>query len=191
MRSFSHAAHVSSAEYALQRPQHNHNQQNHECNEQDHPLPVRQSAHQAVSPAPSLDGRFYRFVGPNVNADAEGRGTVGDPCPCVLPGGLVAQLLSLQPDGLLLLLVAGQFAQDLMARGQRWRSLLGQHGEVTAEGAREACAAMVTVLVGQRDRHEARKALQAKGVGAVQQLGCFEDIVIGVEADGALRLVGH
>ena len=42
----SHTAHVSSGEHTLQRPQHNHNEQHDECNEEHHPLPVCQPAQQ-------------------------------------------------------------------------------------------------------------------------------------------------
>lgn len=105
-----------------------------------------------------------------------------------MPGAFVAQLLPLQPHRLLLLLMGGKLAEDLVTGGQGWGSLLGQRGGVTAEGTREASAATVTILVSQRHCHEAGEALQAEGVGALQQLGCFEDIVIDIIADGALRL---
>lgn len=185
---FSHTAHVPSAEYTLQWPQHDHNQQHHEHHEEHHPLPVRQPVQQAKSPGLRLDRNVHCLAGPNVDADAEGGGTVGGARAGVLPGTFVAQLLPLQPHRLLLLLVAGQLAEDLVAGGQGRGSLVGQHGGVTTEGAREASASAVAVLVSQRDGHEAGEALQAEGVGALQQLGCFEDIVIGVVADGALRL---
>lgn len=185
------AVQVSSAEHTLQGPQHDYDQQHHQYKEEDQPLPVRQSAQQARRPGSCLDGSIRRLTGPDVDADAEGHGAVGGARHGVLPRALVAQLLALQPHGLLLLLVAGQLAEDLPAGGQGRGSLLGQHGGVTAEGAREARAATNVLLVGQGDRHEAGKALQAEGVSALQQLGRFEDIVVGVVADGALRLAPH
>lgn len=104
---------------------------------------------------------------------------------------LIAELLPVQPHGLLLLLVGGQLAQDLAAGGQGWGALLRQRGGVAAEGAGEAGPGAAVVLLGRRERHEAGKALQAEGMGALQQLGRFEDIVVGVVADGALRLTRH
>lgn len=151
----SHTAHVPSAEYTLQWPQHNDNKQHHEHDEEHHPLPVCQPVQQANSPGLRLDRSIHCFVGPNVNADAEGRGTVGGARAGVVPGAFVAQLLPLEPHRLLLLLVAGQLAEDLTAGGQGRGSLLRQRGGVTAEGAREASAAAVIILVSQRDRHEA------------------------------------
>lgn len=185
---FSHAAYVTSAEHTLQRPQHDDNKQQHEHDEEHQPLPVCRPIQPAESPALRLDRSVRSLAGPNVNADAEGRGTVGGARVSVLPGAFVAQLLPVQPHRLLLLLVGGQLAEDLVAGGQGRGSLLGQHGGVTAEGARQASAGAVIILVGHRDGHEAGEALQAEGVGALQLLGCFEDIVVGVEADGALWL---
>lgn len=184
LRVLSQTAYVPGAERTLQRPQHDNDKQHHEHDEEQHPLPVRQSVQQANSPRPRLDGRFHRLAGPYVNADAEGRGTVGGAV--AFPGAIVAQLLPVNPHILLLLLVSGQPAEDFAASGQSRRSFLWQRGGLTAEGAREVSAA--AVLVGRRDGHEAGEALQAEGVGAVQQLGCFEDIVVGVVADGALWL---
>lgn len=184
LRVLSQTAYVPGAERTLQRPQHDNDKQHHEHDEEQHPLPVRQPVQQANSPRPRLDGRFHRLAGPYVNADAEGRGTVGGAV--AFPGAIVAQLLPVNPHILLLLLVSGQPAEDFAASGQSRRSFLWQRGGLTAEGAREVSAA--AVLVGRRDGHEAGEALQAEGVGAVQQLGCFEDIVVGVVADGALWL---
>lgn len=181
-------AHVPSAEHTLQWPQHNYNKQQHEHDEKHQPLPVCQPAHQAKSLGLRLDRSIHCLAGPNVNADAEGRGTITCPCTGVVLEAFVAQLLPLQPHWLLLLLVAGQLAEDLAAGCQGRGSLLRQRGGVTAEGAREASAGAVSVLVSHRDCHEAGEALQAEGVGALQQLGGFEDIVVGVVADGALRL---
>ena len=186
LRVLPQTAHVPGAERALQRPQHDNNKQHHEHDKEHHPLPVGQPVQQANSPRPRLDGRVHCLAGPNVNADAEGRGTVRGAVAVAFPGAIVAQLLPLNPHVLLLLLVSGQPAEDFAASGQSRGSLLGQCGGVTAEGAREVSAA--AVLVSQRDGHEAGEALQAEGVGAVQQLGCFEDIVVGVVADGALWL---
>lgn len=181
---FSHTAQVPSAEYTLQWPQHDDDKQHHEHDEEHHPLPLCQPIHPAKRPR-RLDRSVRCLFGPDVDADAEGRGTVGGARSI---DAFVAQLLPLQPHRLLLLLVVGKLAEDFVAGGQGRGSLLGQHGGMAAEGAREASGAAVTVLVSQRDGHEAGEALQAEGVGALQQLGCFEDIVVGVVADGALRL---
>lgn len=188
---FSHTTHVPSAEHTLQRPQHNHNEEHHEHGEEDHSLPVCQSANHPVVPGARLHGRIRRLAGPNINADAEGCGAVGGARSGVLIEALVAQLLPLQPHRLLLLLVVGQLAQDFVAGGQSGGSVLRQDGGVTAEGAGEMFAAPVPILVRWCECHEARKTLEAEGVRAFQQLGCFEDIVICVVADGAFQLVGH
>lgn len=183
-----HAAHVPSAEHTLQRPQHHDKKQHHEHDEEHQPLPIRQTIQPAESPGPRLGRGVRSLAGPDVNAYAEGRGTVRGAWAGVRTGAFVAQLLPVQPHRLHLLLVAGQLVEDVVAGGQGRGSLLWQLGGVTAEGAREASAGVVTVLLRRRDGHEAGEALQAEGVGALQQLGCFEDIVVGVEADGALRL---
>lgn len=186
-----HTVHVPGAEDALQGPQHDHNEQNHEHEEERHPLPVGESAHHAHSSGPGLGGWVRRLAGANVNAYAEGHGAVGVPRDGVLPGALVAQLLPVQPHRLHLLLVAGEFAEDLVAGGQGGGALVRQCGRVSAERAVEAGASLTAFLVDHRDRHEAGETLEAEGVGALQHLGGFEDIVVGVVADGALRLARH
>lgn len=180
----SHTAQVPGAKHTLQWPQHNDNKQHHECDEDQHPLPICQSVQPAKSPRrPGWSHR--RLGGSDVNADAEGRGAVRG----IRSGhGFVAQLLPIQPHRLLMLLVDWELAEDLLTGGQGRRSFLRQRGGMAAEGAREASGVVVAVLLGPRDRHEAGEALQAEGVGALQQLGCLEDIVIVVVADGALWL---
>lgn len=184
----SDAAHAPGAEHALQGPQHHHDEQHHQHDEQHHPLPVGQPRQVAHSPALRLRRRRRPLGSADVDADAQGGGAVGG---AVLPAGLVAELLAVQPHGLLVLLVGGQLAEHLAAGGQRWGPLLGQHGGVAAEGAGEAGAGAVAVLVHHRHGHEAGEALQAEGVGALQLLGRLEDVVVGVVADGALRLAHH
>lgn len=87
-----------------------------------------------------------------------------------------------------MLLVDWELAEDLSTGGQGWWSLLRQRGGMAAEGAREASCVVGAVLLSPGDSHEAGEALQAEGVGALQQLGCFEDIVVVVVADRALWL---
>lgn len=147
MDGFSHTAHVPSAEYTLQWPQHNNNKQHDEHDEEHHSLPVRQPVKQTKSAGPRQDWCVRSLAGPNVNTDAEGCGTVRGTQAGVVTGAFVAQLLPLQPHWFLLLLVAGQLAENLAAGGQSRGSLFGQRGGVTAEGAREASAAAVTILV--------------------------------------------
>ena len=189
---FPYTAHVSSGEHTLQRPQHDHDEQQDERHEEHQPLPVRQAAQQALAAGRSLDRGAVRLGGPNVNADAEGRGALGGPHAGAVPRALVAQLPPLQPHRLLLLLVVGKLAQDLAAGGQGWGPLLWECGGVATEGTGEvfavAVAVSVAVVLGLRHGHEAGEALQAEGVGALQQLGRLEDVVVRVVADGALRL---
>lgn len=181
-----YAAHAPGADHTLQRPEHDDHQQHHEDDEEQYPLPVPQPVHEAQSLWLGL-GRSGGLAGPDVDADAESRGAVRG----VVYRALIAELLPVQPHGLLVLLVGGQPAEDLPAGGQGGGAFLRQRGGVTAEGTGEASLPAGVVLLGCRERHEAWQALQAEGVGALQQLGRFEDVVVRVVADGALRLTRH
>lgn len=90
----------------------------------------------------------------------------------------VTQLLPIQPHPLLLLQVGGQPAQHLQTCEEGWGATGGDGGGVPAEGAGD----LAPVLF-HRHGHDPGDTLQTEGVGAVQQLGRLEDIVIGVETD--------
>lgn len=122
---------------------------------------------------------------PDVDADAQGRGTVWRYAVLV---SFVTQLFTLQPHRLLVLLVTRELAEHFLACGQSRGPRLGQRRRLATEGAGDAFRGVATILICRRNGHEARQALQAEGVCAVQLLGCLEDIVIDVVADGTLRL---
>lgn len=133
-------------------------------------------------------GRVRGLARSDVNADAQGRGTF---CSHAIVAAFVAQLLTFQPHGLLVLLVVRELAEDLAARGQSRGPLLGQHRGLATEGAGDVIRGVVAALICRWDGHETREALQAEGVCAVQHLGCLEDVVIDIIADGTLRLARH
>lgn len=90
----------------------------------------------------------------------------------------VTQLLPLHPHPLFLLQVGGEPAQNLQACEEGRGTAGGDGGGVPAEGAGD----LAPVLF-HRHGHDPGDTLQTEGVGAVQQLGRLEDIVIGVETD--------
>lgn len=181
------AAQVPGGENALQRPQHDDAEQHGQDQEEEEPPPVPGVVLPAEAPrGPRL--RLLGLAGPDVDADAEGGGG-GAVRAHAVALALAAQLLALQPHRLLLLLVAGELAEDLLAGGEGRGPLLGQGGGLATQGAGDVFADVAAVLVARRDGHEAREALKAEGVRAVQHLGRLEDVVVGVVADGALRLV--
>lgn len=184
----SHAAHVPGGEHALQGPQHDDNQHNDQHNENQQSLSICHSANPSQAVPVRLRWCVHRFTGSNVNADAQGRGTVRGVLAGHASGTFVAQLFPFQPHGLRLLLVVRESAQDFAACGQSWGSLVGDRGGLTAERAGEVHDAAADVGLALRHHHQAGEALQAEGVGAVQQFGRLEDVVVGVVADGALRL---
>lgn len=181
------AAHVASGENALQWPQHDDAEQHYQNEEEHEPPPIPGM----ILPAEVPRWRRRRVRGlarSNVDADAQSRGTV---CSHAVAVAFVAQLLSFQPHGLLLLLVVRELAQDLVARGQSRGPLLGQRRGLATEGAGDVMSELVATLICWRDGHESREALQAEGVCAVQHLGRLEDVVVDVIADGTLRLIRH
>lgn len=95
----------------------------------------------------------------------------------------VTQLLPIQPHPLLLLQVGGQPAQHLQTCEEGWGATGGDGGGVPAEWARD-----LAPFLFHRHGHDPGDTLQTEGVGAVQQLGRLEDIVVGVVTDGALGL---
>ena len=142
-----------------------------------------------LSVPPGAPGRRRRrgrgLAPPDVDADAQGRGAVRSQAVTV---ALVAQLLTLQPDRLLALLVVRELAEHFAACGQSRGPLLGQRRGLATQGAGDVFLGVAASLIRRRQGHEAREALQAEGVRAVQLLGCLEDVVVGVVADGTLRL---
>lgn len=181
------AAHVARGENALQRPQHDDTEQHYQNKEEHEPLPIPGMILPDEVPR-WLSGRVHGLARSNVNADAQGRGTF---CSHAIVAAFVAQLLTFQPHRLLVLLVVRELAEDLVACGQSRGPLLGQHRGLATEGAGDVIRGVVAALISRRDGHETREALQAEGVCAVQDLGCLEDVVIDIIADGTLRLTHH
>lgn len=181
---FTIAAQVPRGEHTLQWPQHDDTEQHYQNEEEHKPPPVPGVILPAEAPRrPRRPGRA--LARPDVDADAQGRGAV---CPRAVFVSFVAQLLALQPHRLLLLLVTGELAEHFLARGQSRGPRLGQRRGLATEGAGDVFRGVAALLIRRRNGHEARQALQAEGVCAVQLLGCLEDIVIDVVADGTLRL---
>lgn len=181
------AAHVARGENALQRPQHDDTEQHYQNKEEHEPPPIPGMILPDEVPR-WLSGHVRGLGCSNVNADAQGRGTL---CAHAIVAAFVAQLLTFQPHGLLVLLVVRELAEDLLARGQSWGPLLGHHRGLATEGAGDVVRGVVAALICRRDGHETREALQAEGVCAVQHLGSLEDVVIDIIADRTLRLARH
>lgn len=181
------AAHVAGGENALQRPQHDDAEQHYQ-NEEEHEPPPIPGMILPDEAARWLRRRVRGLARPDVDADAPGRGTVRSHA---VAAAFVTQLLTFQPHGLLVLLVVRELAEDLVARGQSRGPLLGQHRALATEGAGDVIRGLVAALICRRDGHEARQALQAEGVCAVQHFGCLEDVVVDAIADGTLRLIRH
>lgn len=114
---------------ALQGPQNDPQQQQHEEYKEQQTLPVHQPFQKPKSRS-SLGRRYAALpTGPNIDADAERWQAWHVYWP------LVAQPLPVQPYGLHLLLVGGQATQHLLARGQSWRPPFWDGSGVAAEGA--------------------------------------------------------
>lgn len=181
------AAHVPGGENALQRPQHDDAEQHDQNKEEHEPPPIPGMLLPDEVPRRPRR-RVHGLARSDVNADAQGRWTFRSHA---IVAAFVAQLLTFQPHGLLLLLVVRELAEDLVARGQSRGPLLGQHRGLAAEGAGDVIRGVGAALTCWRDGHETREALQAEGVRAVQHLGRLEDVVIDIIADGTLRLSRH
>ncbi len=166
---------------ALQGPQNDPQQQQHEEYEEHQTLPVHQPFHKPKSRS-SLGRRYGALsTSPNIDTDAE----------CwhawnIYWSLLVAKPLPVHPHRLLLLLVDGEATQHLLAGGQSRRPLLWDGSGLAAEGAGD-----FRVLGVHGGGHDAGEALEAEGVSAVQLFWRFEDVVVGVEADGALGMRAH
>lgn len=169
--------HGSCRDDALQGPQNDPQQQHHEEYKEQQSLPIHQPFQKSKSRS-SLGRRYAALsTGPNIDTDAECWHAWNIYWP------LVAQPLPIHPHGLLLLLVDREATQHLLAGGQSRRPLFWDGSGLAAEGAGD-----FRVLGVHGGGHNTGEALEAEGVSAVQLFWRFEDVVVGVEADGALGM---
>lgn len=77
----------------------------------------------------------------------------------------------------------GQRGKELLAGLEGWGTFHRDAGQLPAEGAGE----LVLGLVWGQTCAQAGHALQAENMGALEQLGCLEGVVVGVEANGTLN----
>lgn len=172
------AAEVPRLQGTLDRPQNDAEQDDDQGGEEDYAFPV--VAHVAAGQPPSYPRRgslrsFWLAHG-DVDGDARVRvlGVIG----CLT----AAELGPFHPEHLLLLEFGRQRGEELFAGLECWGTFQRDAGQLPAEGTGE----LVLWLIWGQPRAQAGHALQAENVGALEQLGRLEGVVVGVEANGTL-----